>query len=91
MESTRKLDARLVLTVLAVAFAVGALWAATALAGGSSSSGSTEPSTSPTASFIQQEEETPEEDDPLPLPGDCPERGEDGGGDEGASDTGSDL
>jgi hypothetical protein len=63
------------------------IWAATALAGGSSSAGSNEPATSPATAFIQQEDETPEEEDSLPLPGDCPER--DGEGDSGSSDTSS--
>lgn len=55
MDNPRKLDLRLVLTALAVAFAVAALWAATALAGGSSSSGTDDPATSPAAAFIQDD------------------------------------
>jgi hypothetical protein len=87
-ENARGLDLRLVLGVLAVVSAAMAIWAATALAGGSSSPGSNEPATSPAAAFIQQEGETPqEEDDSLPLPGDCPER--EGDGNEGSNDTSS--
>ena len=89
METTRKLDLRLFAGILALAGVVMAIWAATALAGGSSSPDSNEPATSPTAAFIQEEGETPQEDDSLPLPGDCPERADEGGtdGGSGSSDT----
>jgi hypothetical protein len=93
MENARKLDVRVVLGALAVAFAAAALWAATAFVGGPSS-GTTDPATSPSpaAAFVQDDGRA-EPDDSAPLPDDCPERGDGGEGeDSGASDTsGSDL
>lgn len=92
MENARKLDLRLVIGALALAFAAAALWAATALAGGSSSSGAGEPATSqiPAAAFVQDDGQE-EQDDPAPSREDCPERGDEGVG-SGSSDTsGSDL
>ena len=89
MENARKLDLRLLIGLLAIVSVAMTIWAATAFAGGSSSSGSTEPATSPAAAFIQEEGETPEEEDGLPLPGDCPERDGEGEGDSGSGDSGS--
>jgi hypothetical protein len=87
MENARRLDLRLVIGVLAIISVAMTIWAATALAGGSSASGSEEPATSPAAAFIQ---ETPEEEDgQTPAPSDCPERGGEGEGDSGSSDTSS--
>jgi hypothetical protein len=88
VENERKHDLRLVVVVVVIAVAM-TIWAATALAGGSSSAGSNEPATNPATAFIQQEDETPEEEDGLPLPGDCPERDGEGESDSGSSDTSS--
>ena len=81
-ENVRRLDLRVVLGAVALVAVAGAMWAATALAGGSSPS-TNAPSVGgePAGEYVQQESETPRQ------PGDCPE-GEDGdGGDSGLSDA----
>jgi hypothetical protein len=77
MQAVPKLSLRL---VLAVAFVVAAVWAATALAGGSNSpSGDPERGVRPDAAFTQQGGGGPE--------GDCPERDGGGGSGDGSPDV----
>lgn len=72
MERARKSNPQ-ALTLLALAFAVAAIWAATALANGGSSSASSDPGSSqPAAEFVQSQ------DDPATSEHDCPEN-QDGG------------
>ena len=74
MERARKSNPQVLLALLAMAFVIAAIWAATALAaGGSPSASSDSGSSQPAAEFVQ-------EDDPAPAERDCPE-GEDGSGD----------
>ena len=83
---TRKLNPQAFLAVLAMAFVVAAIWAATAMAtGGSPSSSSDSSSGQPAAELVQ------EGDGPTPSAEDCPERGGGSGGDSesGSSDSGS--
>ncbi len=71
MERARK-NPQLLLVLLATAFAVAAIWAATALAAGDSATASSNPGSSePTADFVQAEDDA--------VPGeDCPEDGSGG-------------
>ena len=81
MERARKSNPQPLLTLAALAFAIAAIWAATALANGGSSSASNDPGSSqPAADFVQSQ------DDPAPS-GDCPghENGNSGGGSGGSS------
>jgi hypothetical protein len=83
MERARK-NPQTLLTVLALAFAVAAIWAATALANGGSSSASSDPGSSqPADEFVQSQ------DDPAPSGDDCPDHqdGGSGGGSGGSSGT----
>ena len=60
MERARKGNPHLLLVLLATAFAVAAIWAATALAAGGSSSASSDPGSSqPTVEFVQEDDATP--------------------------------
>jgi hypothetical protein len=83
---TRTLDLRLLLAVALVAI-VAAIWATTALAGGSSSSDSGT-SNSPDAALVQDEGDGESRDDALPgAREDCPE----GGSDSDAPDDSANL
>ena len=74
MERARKSNPQVLLALLAMAFVIAAIWAATALAaGGSPSASSDSGGSQPAAEFAQ-------EDDAAPAERDCPE-GEDGSGD----------
>ena len=82
MERARKSNPQPLLTLAALAFAIAAIWAATALANGGSSSASNDPGSSqPAADFVQSQ------DDPAPSGDDCPghENGNSGGGSGGSS------
>ena len=84
MERARKSNPQALLTLLALAFVVTAIWAATALANGGSSSASSDPGRSqPAAELVQSQ------DDPAPSGDDCPEDrdGGSGGGSGGSSGT----
>jgi hypothetical protein len=85
MERARKSNPQALLTLLALAFAIAAIWAATALANGGSSSASGDPGGSrPTAEFVQSQ------DDPAPSGEDCPEHQNGGsGGSSGSAGTSS--
>ena len=75
MERAGKSNPQTLLTVLALAFAVAAIWAATALANGGSSSASSDPGSSqPAAQLVQSQ------DDPAPSGDDCPDRQDGGSG-----------
>ena len=82
MERAHKRNPQALLTLLALAFAVAAIWAATALANGGSSSASNDPGSSqPAAELVQSQ------DEPAPSGDDCPEdqEGGSGGGSGGSS------
>jgi hypothetical protein len=80
MERARKSSPQTMLTLLALAFGVAAIWAATALANGGSSSASSDPGSSqPTAELVQSQ------DDPAPPGEDCPGRQDGSGGGAGGS------
>ena len=84
MERAHKRNPQALLTLLALAFAVAAIWAATALANGGSSSASNDPGSSqPAAELVQSQ------DEPAPSGDDCPEdqEGGSGGGSGGSSGT----
>ena len=82
MERARKSNPQVLLALLAMAFVIAAIWAATALAaGGSPSASSDSGSSQPAAEFVQ-------EDDAAPAERDCPE-GEDGSGSGDGSDNSS--
>ena len=84
MERVRKSNPQALLTLVALASAVAAIWAATALANGGSSSASSDPDSSrPTPEVVQSQ------DDPAPSGDDCPEDrdGSSGGGSGGSSGT----
>ena len=80
MERARKSNPQMLL-IVALAFAVAAIWAATALANGGSSTASNDPGSSPPSSeFVQSQ------DDPAPSGDDCPDHdGGSGGGSGGSS------
>jgi hypothetical protein len=72
VENTRTIDLRLILVALAVVASVAAVWAATALAGGSSSSRSDQPQgDEPAAGLVQDEQKRGGGHTDR---GDCPER-----------------
>jgi hypothetical protein len=72
------------LTLLALAFAIAAIWAATALANGGSSSASSDPGSSqPAVDFVQSQ------DDPTPSGDGCPEHDGGSGGSSGTDGTSS--
>ena len=80
MERARESNPQALLTLVALAFAVAAIWTVTALANGGSSSASSDPDSSrPTAEFVQSQ------DDPAPSGDDCPEDRDGGSG--GSSGT----
>ena len=85
MERASRRNPRVLLSLVALAFAVAAIWAATALANGGSSSASSDPgSGQPAAEFVQSQ------DDPAPSGDDCPENqrgGASGGGSGDSSGT----
>jgi hypothetical protein len=84
MERARTSNPQTLLTLLALAFAIAAIWAATALADGGSSSASSDPGSSrPAADFVQSQ------DDPAPSGDDCPERDGGSGGSSGSDGTSS--
>jgi hypothetical protein len=70
MDGTRKLNPQALLALLAMAFVVAAIWAATALAGGASSSSSDSAGGQPAAEFVQSDE-----DGETPSATDCPDKG----------------
>jgi hypothetical protein len=83
MERAHKSNAPVLLALLAAAFAVAAIWAATALAGGDSSLASSDPGSSqPASEFVQSQEE------PAPSADDCPDH-QDGSGGGSGGDSGS--
>lgn len=86
MNHARRLDLRL---VLAIAFVIAAVWAATALAGGSQpSSDDSGAGNSPAAVFVQEGDGGAPQDG-APQTGDnCPDRG---GGDGGSGDGSPDV
>jgi hypothetical protein len=84
MERARTSNPQTLLTLLALAFAIAAIWAATALANGGSSSASSDPGSSrPAADFVQSQ------DDPAPSGDDCPEHQNGGSGGTSGSDGSS--
>jgi hypothetical protein len=81
MDRTRKLNPQAFLALMAMAFVVAAIWAATAMAtGGSPSSSSDSSSGQPAVELVQEGDGT------TPSAEDCPEGG---GGSGGDSDSGS--
>ena len=82
MERARRNNPHVLLVLLAMAFAIAAIWAATALAAGDSSSASGDPGSSqPAVSFVQ------EQDDAAPADEHCPEDEGGSGGSSGSSST----
>ena len=86
MDRTRKLNPHALVALLAMAFVVAAIWAATAMAAGGSPSSTSGPTGSrPAAEFVQEEESE------TPSRADCPEGGGGSGSDSesGSSDSSS--
>ena len=80
MDRARKSNAHVLLAMLAAAFAIAAIWAATALAGGGSSAASGDSgSTQPAVEFVQSQ------DEPAPSADDCPQNQDGSGGGSGGS------
>ncbi len=78
MERARKTNPQVLLVLLAMAFVVAAIWAATALAAGDSPSASSDSGSGrPAAELVQ--------DDAAPPGEDCPEGQDDSGGGSGDS------
>ena len=89
MERTRKHNPQMLLILLASAFAVAAIWAATALAaGGSPAASGDSGSSQATVEFVQAENDAA----PPPSGDDCPDRadgsGRGSGGSSGSDSTG---
>lgn len=87
-EEARRLDLRV---VLAIAFLVAAIWAATALARGpDQASSDADAGNSPAAVYLQSESDGGTQGEGSPAPGeDCPER--DGGGGNNGGDGSPDV
>ena len=86
MDRTRKLNPQALVVLVAMAFMVAAIWAATAMAAGGSPSPSSDSSSGqPAAELVQEGDGT------TPSAEDCPEGGGGSGGDSesGSSDSGS--
>jgi hypothetical protein len=84
MERASTSNPQRLLTLLALAFAIAAIWAATALGNGGSSSASSDPGSSPPAAdFVQSQ------DDPAPSEDGCPEQDGGSGGSSGTDGTSS--
>jgi len=82
MERARKHNPQMLLILLASAFAVAAIWAATALAAGGSPAAASDPSGSQaTVEFVQAENDAA----PPPSGDDCPDRADGSGSGSGGS------
>ena len=84
MERAHKSNPSALLVLLATAFVVAAVWAATALAGGDSSSASTDPGSRPAVEFVQVEEDAAPRED-------CREEDGSGGSEDSSGSSSTDF